>query len=98
MTLDEATRVASNIHASRSADSRALEPQAQNTGECAKGETRLGGTQPGWLCETEIDLFEWLSSYCLLVVKPSHAASESDRCNDDDCASEQDTHFSPPIV
>ena len=47
MTLDEATRVASNIHASRSADSRALEPQAQNTGDCAKGETRLGGTPTG---------------------------------------------------
>ena len=56
----------------------------------------------GWLLlgglKTKISLFERLSSYCLLVVKPGYAASQSNRNHDDDSESCQDTHISPPSV
>ena len=66
--------------------------------------TSAGGHSPdrGWLLlgglKTKISLFERLSSHCLLVMKPGHAASQSNRNHDDDSESCQDTHISPPSV
>ena len=66
--------------------------------------TSAGGHSPdrGWLLlgglKTKISLFERLSSHCLLVMKPGHAASQSNRNHDDDSENCKDTHVSPPSV
>ena len=41
-------------------------------------------------------LLKWLSSYCLLVVKPGHAASKSNRNQNYNSESRKDTHGSVP--
>jgi hypothetical protein len=44
----------------------------------------------------KLSLFERLSSYCLLVVKPGHAASKSNRNQNYNSESRKDAHGSVP--